>query len=68
MTSSLSKYEGKSPSPFNFFIQGHFHSILFYGLLPLLFAFTISHDCIFLRNEEADLLKEEEEPSLPIMR
>ena len=30
MTSSLSKYEGKLPSPFNFFIQGHFHSILFY--------------------------------------
>ena len=28
MTSSLIKYEGKLPSPFNFFIQGHFRSIL----------------------------------------
>ena len=33
---------------------------LFVQLLPLLFAFTISHDCIFLRNEEADVLKEED--------
>ena len=31
MTSSLSKYEGKLPSPFNFFIQGHFRSILLDG-------------------------------------
>ena len=34
MTSSLSKYEGKLPSPFNFFIQGHFRSILLDGLTP----------------------------------
>ena len=35
MTSSLSKYEGKLPSPFNFFIEGHFHSILTLWSQPL---------------------------------
>ena len=42
--------------------------MLFVRLLPLLFAFTISHDCIFLRNEEADVLKEEEVKQEPIDR
>ena len=36
MTSSLSKYEGKLPSPFNFFIQGHFRSILLDDYSPRL--------------------------------
>ena len=35
LTSLLSKYEGKLPSPFNFFIEGHFHSILTLWSQPL---------------------------------
>ena len=40
MTSSLSKYEGKLPSPFSFFIQGHFRSILLDGY-KLLFSLGV---------------------------
>jgi len=35
LTSLLSNYEGKLPSPFNFFIEGHFHSILTLWSQPL---------------------------------